>query len=139
MNTYFEVKTQYSKIGEDGNPKKVSESFLADAISCTDAELIVTKEVQPFSNGEFKIKNIRETTIAELFQRDVEGKWYACRLAMVVEADNGKEKRIPVLIYVRAVDVNDAEEFVMLQLKKSMADWVVVGVTETKIIDVFTK
>ena len=98
MNTYFEVKTQYSKIGEDGEPKKVSESFLADAISCTDAELIVTKEVQPFSNGEFKIKNIRETTIAELFQRDVEGKWYACRLAMVVEADNGKEDLLQDLV-----------------------------------------
>ena len=136
---YYEIKTQYNKLGEDGQPKKVTESFLVDALSCTEAEAIGITEVQPFSTDSFKVCNIRETKIAELFQRDVEGKWYACRLAMVVEADNGKEKRIPVLIYVRAVDVNDAEEFVMLQLKKSMADWVVVGVTETRIIDVFTK
>jgi len=136
---YYEIKTQYNKLGEDGQPKKVTESFLVDALSCTEAEAIGITEVQPFSTGNFKVCNVRETKIAELFQRDVEGKWYACRLAIVVEADNGKEKRIPVLIYVRAVDVNDAEEFVMLQLKKSMADWVVVGVTETRIIDVFTK
>jgi len=136
---YYEIKTQYNKLGEDGQPKKVTESFLVDALSCTEAEAIGITEVQPFSTDNFKVCNVRETKIAELFQRDVEGKWYACRLAIVVEADNGKEKRIPVLIYVRAVDVNDAEEFVMLQLKKSMADWVVVGVTETRIIDVFTK
>jgi hypothetical protein len=136
---YYEIKTQYNKLGEDGQPKKVTESFLVDALSCTEAEAIGITEVQPFSTDSFKVCNVRETKIAELFQRDVEGKWYACRLAMVVEADNGKEKRIPVLIYVRAVDVNDAEEFVMLQLKKSMADWVVVGVTETRIVDVFTK
>ena len=136
---YYEIKTQYNKLGEDGQPKKVTESLLVDALSCTEAEAIGITEVQPFSTDNFKVCNVRETKIAELFQRDVEGKWYACRLAIVVEADNGKEKRIPVLIYVRAVDVNDAEEFVMLQLKKSMADWVVVGVTETRIIDVFTK
>jgi len=136
---YYEIKTQYNKLREDGQPKKVTESFLVDALSCTEAEAIGITEVQPFSTDNFKVCNVRETKIAELFQRDVEGKWYACRLAIVVEADNGKEKRIPVLIYVRAVDVNDAEEFVMLQLKKSMADWVVVGVTETRIIDVFTK
>ena len=139
MHTYFEVKTQYSKIGEDGNPKKVSESFLADAISCTDAELIVTKEVSPFSNGEFKIKNIRETTIAELFNRDLEGKWYACRLHALSIDEKGNEKKFPVLIYVKATEVKDAEAFVMLQLKKSVQEWVIVSVTETKIIDVFTK
>ena len=137
METYFEVRTQYEKIGEDGESKKVTETYLANAISCTDSELKVTQEIQPYSNGEFKVVNIREMKIAQLFERNVEGHWYACRLAMVTILESGKEKRIPVLIYVKAVDVNDAEEFVMLQLKQSMADWVVVSVTESKVIDVF--
>lgn len=139
MNTYFEVKTQYLKLGEDGEPKKVSEAYLADAISCTDAELIITKEVQPFSNGEFKVKNVRETTIAELFNRDLEGKWYACRLHALSIDEKGNEKKFPVLIYVKATEVKDAENFVMLQLKKSVQEWVIVSVTETRIVDVFTK
>ena len=130
MNTYFEVKTQYEKIG-DG--KKVTEAYLADALSCTEAEAIIAREIQPFSNGNFKVSNVRETKIAELFERNIDGKWYACRL----NAISIDEKKFPVLIYVKAADVKDAEAFVMLQLKKSMAEWVVVSVTETKIIDVF--
>jgi len=132
METYFEVRCRYEKIGDDGESKKVTETFLVNAISCTDAELKVTQEIQPFSNGEFKVVNIREMKIAELFERNVEGYWYACRLAMIVE-----EKRVPVLIYVKATDVKDSEAFVMLQLKQSMAEWVVVSVTETKVLDVF--
>ncbi len=132
METYFEVRCRYEKIGDDGESKKVTETFLANAINCTDAELKVTQEIQPFSNGEFKVVNIREMKIAELFERNVEGYWYACRLAMIVE-----EKRVPVLIYVKALDVKDAESFTMLQLKQSMAEWVVVSVTETKVLDVF--
>lgn len=132
METYFEVRCRYEKIGDDGESKKVTETYLTNAINCTDAELKVTQEIQPFSNGEFKVVNIREMKIAELFERNVEGYWYACRLAMIVE-----EKRVPVLIYVKALDVKDAESFTMLQLKQSMAEWVVVSVTETKVLDVF--
>ena len=134
MNTYFEVKTQYEKIG-DG--KKVTEAYLADALSCTEAEAIITREIKPFSNGDFKVSNVRETKIAELFERNIDGKWYACRLNEISIDEKGNEKKFPVLIYVKAEDVKDAEAFVMLQLKKSMAEWVVVSVTETKIIDVF--
>ena len=130
MNTYFEVKVSYVRLIDK---KKVTEAYLADALSCTEAEAIITREIQPFSNGDFKVSNVRETKIAELFERNIDGKWYACRLnALSID-----DKKFPVLIYVKAADVKDAEAFVMLQLKKSMAEWVVVSVTETKIIDVF--
>ena len=136
---YYEIKTQYNKLGEDGQPKKVTESFLVDALSCTEAEAIGITEVQPFSTDNFKVCNVRETKIAELFQRDVEGKWYACRLYALQIDEKGNEKKFPVLIYVKATEVKDAESFVMLQLKKSVQEWVIASVTETKIIDVFTK
>ena len=134
MNTYFEVKVSYERLVDK---KKVIEAYLADAMSCTEAEAIITREVQPFSNGNFKVSNVRETKITELFERNLDGKWYACRLIALSIDDKGNEKKFPVLIYVKAEDVKDAEAFVMLQLKKSMAEWVVVSVTETNIIDVF--
>lgn len=137
MNTYFEVRTTYDKLGEDGDTKKVTEVYLADAVTCTEAELRITNEIQPYSNGEFNVVNVRQTKIAELFERNLEGHWYACRLAAVSMDDNGKEKRIPCLIYVKATEVKDAENFVMNELKKSMAEWVVVSITETKVVDVF--
>ena len=134
MITYFEVKVSYVRLGEE---KKITESYLVDAISCTDAEAIITREIEPYSTGEFKTSNIRETKIAELFERNIDGKWYACRLNALSIDEKGNEKKFPVLIYVKAEDVKDAEAFVMLQLKKSVQEWVVASVTETKIIDVF--
>lgn len=134
METFYEVRCRYEKIDDEGNPKKVTELYLSDAVSCMDAETIVTQEVQPFSNGEFNVTNVRKTNIAELFERNLEGLWYACRVAMVVE-----EKRVPVLIYVKAADVKDAESFVVGELKKGMAEWIVVSITETKVMDVFFK
>ena len=136
---YYEIKTQYNKLGEDGQPKKVTESFLVDAMSCTEAEAIGITEVQHFSTDNFKVCNVRETKIAELFQRDVEGKWYACRLYALQIDEKGNEKKFPSLIYIKAIDVKDAENFTMIQFKKSVLEWVILSVTETRIVDVFTK
>lgn len=132
MSTYYQTNVVYEKLDEEGNPKNVRESYLVDAMSCTEVESIVIKEL----NLNLEVSNVRKTNISELFNRDVEGFYYSCRLAMIVTADNGKDKRIPVLIYVKAKDVKDAESFVVGELKKSMQTWVVVSITETRIIDV---
>ena len=38
MKDWFEIKVKYSKNGEDGKEKKVSDVYLLDAISYTEAE-----------------------------------------------------------------------------------------------------
>ena len=68
MNYWFECKVSYERQADSMGMKKVSESYLVDALSFTEAEARIIKEVTPFvSVGELEVVNIRRARIAELF------------------------------------------------------------------------
>ena len=48
MYNWFTCKMTFDRQGEDGLIRKVTEQFLVDALSFTDAEARIVKEVQPF-------------------------------------------------------------------------------------------
>ena len=47
MNKWFECKVKYDKTMENGLVKKVSEPYLVDAISFTEAEKRFIEEIRP--------------------------------------------------------------------------------------------
>ena len=66
MNYWFECKVSYERQADSMGMKKVSESYLVDALSFTEAEERIIKEVSPFvSVGELEVVNIRRARIAE--------------------------------------------------------------------------
>ena len=71
MNYWFECKVSYERQADSMGMKKVSESYLVDALSFTEAEERIIKEIRPFvSVGELEVVNIRRARIAELFLND---------------------------------------------------------------------
>ena len=48
MNYWFECKVSYERQADSMGMKKVSESYLVDALSFTEAEERIIKEVSPF-------------------------------------------------------------------------------------------
>jgi hypothetical protein len=59
MNKWFECKVKYEKTMENGLVKKVSEPYLVDAISFTEAEKRFIEEIRPFMTGEFEVSDIK--------------------------------------------------------------------------------
>ena len=53
MHTWFECKIRYEKTMENGMNKKVTEPYLVDALSFTEAEARIIEEMTPFISGEF--------------------------------------------------------------------------------------
>ena len=51
MANWFECKIRYSKILETGLQKTVTESYLVDALSFTEAEARITEEMAPYISG----------------------------------------------------------------------------------------
>ena len=49
---------------EDGLIRKVTEQFLVDALSFTDAEARIVKEVQPFVTEELLVADIKRALIS---------------------------------------------------------------------------
>ena len=67
MYNWFECKVRYEKLLENGMQKMVTEPYLVDALSFTEAEARIIQEITPYMSGEFTISNIKRVKYAESF------------------------------------------------------------------------
>ena len=126
------------RTGEDGLIKKVTEPYLVDALSFTEAETRICKEVQPFATGEFTVANIKRCKIAEMFYNEDGDKWYRCKVNYLsVDEEKGVEKRIAQTMMVQASDFKDAVDRLIKGMEGALGDYEIANVTETAILDVF--
>ena len=65
---WFECKVKYDKTMENGLIKQVTEAYLVDALSFTEAERRFLEEIEPFMSGEYMVTDIKRAKIAELFE-----------------------------------------------------------------------
>ncbi len=54
----FQTKVRYQKTMEDGSEKVVTENYLVDALSFTEAESAITDEMSVYVSGEFQVSGI---------------------------------------------------------------------------------
>ncbi|WP_329905281.1 DUF4494 domain-containing protein [Porphyromonas pogonae] len=141
MNNWFECKVSYDKTQEAGSPKKVSESYLVDALSFTEAEERITKEITPFvSMGEFKIENIKRAKISEMFlnDEDQDDRYYRAKVLFVsFDEKKAVEKKTPAMMIVKAASLNGAVKELIAQMEKSLATYEIAAVSDTNIMDIF--
>jgi hypothetical protein len=122
MNNWFTVKVKYTKQLEDGRLKRVTEPYLVDSVSFTDAEARIYEEVGQSVSGEFLITGITKTEFADIFYYDDSDDWYKCKLTYVsIDGDEGKEKKITSNFLVTASNVKEAYE----RIKESLSDMTV--------------
>ena len=137
MHNYFLVKIKYEKTAEKGKIVKVSELYLVDALSFTEAESIIIKEMRPFISGEFEVAAISKAKVNELFKSENGDKWFKCKVNFVtLDEEKGVEKLTATYMYVQSNDLKEARENLVEGMKGSMAGYIIASVTETKIIDV---
>ena len=67
----FEVKVKYEKMMEDGTNKIVSEFYLVDALSFTEAEATATEEMSILAGGEFEIASFIVINISLLMIQNI--------------------------------------------------------------------
>lgn len=138
MHNWFECKVKFEKTVEEGKIISVNESYLVDALSFTEAEERIIEEMKPYISGEFSVANIKRVKISEMFMTENGDKWYRCKVNYITfDEDKGVEKKTPVNMMVQAVDIKHALERLTEGMKDSMADYSVVVITETTIMDVF--
>ena len=69
MHNWFECKVSFEKIMENGAQKKVTEPYLVDALSFTEAEARIIEEIRPFVSGEFTVTDIKRAFVRIVLQR----------------------------------------------------------------------
>lgn len=140
MHTWFECKIRYEKMMENGMNKKVTEPYLVDALSFTEAEKRIIEEITPFITGEFTVSDIKRGNYSELFFSDEESadRWFRCKIIFItLDEKSGAEKRTSTNVLVQAADLRDAVKKLDEGMKGTMADYQIGSVTETTIMDVF--
>ncbi len=137
MAQWIETKLCYSKIVENGAVKKVTEAYLVDALSFTEAEARIIEEMKPRISGDYEVKAVKKAKIAEVFSSESGGYWYKVR-AMFISLDehSGADKLTPHDFMVEANDIEEAISGFKSEINL-MVDYKITGVTETAIMDVF--
>jgi len=138
MANWFECKVRYDKLQENGAVKKVTEPYLVDALSFTEAEARIIDEQTPYISGEFSVSAVKRTKIAEIFWNEEGDKWYLVKVAFItIDERSGVEKRSTSQILVQAKDFKNALDTFLEGMKGTMADFEIVGINETPLIDVY--
>ncbi len=137
MAQWIETKLRYNKVMENVAVKKVTEPYLVDALSFTEAEARITEEMRSYISGEFSVSAAKKQKITEVLD-DCEGdRWYKVRAMFIsIDEKNGSEKKMPHDYIVRAFNIEDA----IINFKSEMnlmVDYELSAVAETPIMDVF--
>ncbi len=138
MANWFECKVRYDKMMENGVPKKVNEPYLVDALSFAEAEARIVEEQTPFISGDFSVSAVKRTKISEIFRDDTADKWYLAKVAFItIDEKTAVEKRTISQILVAGSDFKGAYDNFMEGMKGTMADFELVSLSETPLMDVY--
>ena len=135
MNNYFEVKITFDKTLENGKEKKVTECYIVNAVSFTEAEAKITAEFSPLPN--FKVKSIRQYKVAEIVNKTNldDSRYFKCKLNFItLDEKSGAEKKTAVYMLVDAETLDKAKALLVEHMKSTMADYSIEKIEETKIM-----
>ena len=142
MHTWFECKIRYEKTMENGMNKKVTEPYLVDALSFTEAEARIIEEMTPYISGEFTVSDIKRARYSELFfAEDTESdRWFKCKLTFItLDEKSGSEKKTSTNVLVQATDLRDAVKKLDEGMKGSMAIVILAVICRAILRIVFTR
>ena len=137
---WFECKIRYEKVMEDGMQKRVTENYVVDALSFSEAEERIIEEMSSYISGEFDVIDIKKASYKEIFfsDDDMADKWYKAKLQFItIDEKTEKEKRSAVNYLVQAGSFKGAVKNIDEVMGGTMIDYVTASVSETTLMDVF--
>ena len=139
-STWFECKIRFEKTMEDGLQKKVTEAYVVDALSFSEAEERIIEEMSSYISGEFNVTDIKKAPYGEIFFSDQElaDRWYKAKLMFItIDEKTEKEKKSSVNYLIQAGSFNGAVKGIEEVMGGTMIDYTIASVTETQLMDVF--
>lgn len=138
MSIWIEASARLHRMMENGQTKKVTEQYLVEALSMSEAEAIVTEKLTPFAGDNLTVSATRESNVSEIFYNEHCDKWYRVKSAFVtVDEKSGKEKKAMFHYMVQATDFQNALNNFLDGMKGIMSDYEIISIAETKILEVF--
>lgn len=138
MNNWFECKISYDKQLENGMIKKVTEPYLVDALSFTEAEARIIEEIKPFISGEFTVSDIKRAKLSEIFFNEGGDRFYKAKIQYIsLDEKSGTEKKTSTNMLAQASNFQEALEVILKGMSGTLADYSIASIAETALMDVF--
>lgn len=140
-SSWFECTVSYEKVQENGTQKRITEKYVVEALSFTEAEANITNQIVNCVSGELKVKGIVPAQYNEIFFSDADSDdcWFKVKVKFItLDERSSKEKYTNVIYLVQGSDISTAKANIEKDLNRSIADCNLSGINETKILDVFT-
>lgn len=140
MKEYFECVVKFEKTMENGLVKKVSEPYIVDALSFTEAEKRFLEYIEPYMSGEYEVKAVKRANYSEIVSATDEDadKWFKAKVAFItLDEKTGIEKKSAQNMLVQAADLRDAVKRLDKHMEGTLADYEISAVAETAIMDVY--
>ena len=140
VSKFYEVKIQYQKILQNGKEKKVSEQYVVEAMSFTEAESRIIEEMTPYISGDFDIVSEKIAPYNEISLSDnsTDDKWFVSKVGFItLDEKTAKEKKQTFRYLVQAATSEIALDYTKEMLSHGMSDYSIDSVQDTPTLDVF--
>ena len=138
VNKWFVCSVAADESQPGGTIKKVTNMYLVDAMSFTEAENRIIEEMTPYIVGEFEVAAVKKARISELFIDPEGDKWYRAKVMFItIDEKTGVEKKAASTMLVQASDFQRAVKNLEDGMKGNMSDWEINTIAETLLMDVY--
>lgn len=138
IQNWFLCKVSYEKILENGMQKKVTEPYLVDALSFTEAEARIIEEMSPFITGEFTVSAVGRAKLSEVFFNEDGDRYYKAKIYFItLDEKIGIEKKTAAQMLVQASNLKEAITVLEEGMKGTLTDYTIASIAETQIMDVY--
>lgn len=139
MENYFDCAVKYRKIDEKtGKEKKVTEHYLVDAVSFTEAEERIYREMEHVISGEFSVKDIKHCNYSDIFIGHGRYLYKAKIFFSSIDETSGSEKKIANYVLASGDSVEYATDNIKQSLLSNLiSSFDIISVSKSKIVDYF--
>ena len=140
VSKFYEVKVQYQKMQDYGKEKKVTEQYVVEALSFTEAEARIIKEMTPYVSGDFDVVSEKIAPYNEIFLSDnsTDDKWFVSKVGFItLDEKTAKEKKHTFRYLVQAETSEHALDYTKTMLNQCLSDYSIDSVQDTPTLDVF--
>lgn len=136
MPTWYQASIRYQQTDEQGKVKAISEVYLFDAVSYTDAEAKTYAYVAD-NLQDFQISTIKRMKLAEVFFVEEGAEtWYKCKVQYITFDEKAqKEKKVPYMMLINAENPREAYDLLKERLG-TVSDYLITDCNLTTILEV---
>ncbi|MBP6386271.1 MAG: DUF4494 domain-containing protein [Pseudarcicella sp.] len=136
MATWYLGKLKYQKEDEAGSLKTITEAYLVDAVSYTDAEARIF-EIMASNTPDFQITSLNKMKLSEVFNEENGAEtWYKGKVVFIsFDEKTQKEKKTPHIMLINAETPKEAYEGLVKNLG-NLNDYQITDINLTPILEV---